>query len=748
MRSPFGLTQKDKTLINAKKSCLSSVDLRGEYLVTLPRVLYQKPLVCTLKYLEISYNDFTEIPKEVCWLVNLQELYIQHNKVCCIPDELCRLTKLQKLGLAHNKIQSVPQVFNQLPKLEWLNLSGNKVKEVPLFILRLPKLARLHLVRNPIENAPREVYVQGLEALREYFNIQVDDVNKLNSCLDNMDDNVSKDIRKDSTKFFNEDKQDDDLSIVKCKDNSKLPQDHLISEDSFCFKHLQVVSKVERSQKCEIQLIKDMREKLKISQEIRRMNIEYLKKQPIKKRSFTRSRKISDLSLDSGIRDHYSRRMETSEYGSISTFPYQDDDDDSDVSEDSVTSVISSCNQVSVDTDDSLEDDLSDIEVPTSSKRHIMHGDICVIIPECNLSGHFQSEFYLEIIQDFSYEPPLKAREVLASEILQMEPHGSLFYKSDPAIISMPYDVKVLSKDQIVCWCSDTGFGQKPNWKPIKKSCYTVYDDRVEIRALHFSLFAVIAHKQYPSAQRLIKKGIGGCLNVDEVPGAEVNFPETSLLYDIEASIKVLYADDPYDVDHDDPMEYALAAPVVELGPHGCEFDLSSSDLVTVRLPLPNGKDILEMYGDCQLTFWCSSTQEIEPLNWQQFKPKTVSIDVDDDSLCSVYFSVEHFTFFRVLWDVLDAVLYEAKLSASHFLPVFQFYVSCQALMSESEDGVRFGLCISCSRFGKPLEGVGNFPIPIGNHPPKMISTGQLMIRLVTVLKMLTLLSLMSHHST
>ena len=193
------------------------------------------------------------------------------------------------------------------------------------------------------------------------------------------------------------------------------------------------------------------------------------------------------------------------------------------------------------------------------------------------------------------------------------------FYESDPAIISLPFDVKITSTQQIVCLCSNTVYGQTPNWQTMERSSYNVFEKHVEIMAVHFSLFAVVAQKQYPSAQRLIRKGVGGCLQVTEVPGVEIDFPETSLLYDIEASIKVLYADEPYDVDHGNPLAFALASPVVELGPNGCQFDPSSTDLVTVRLPLPNGKEIMDKFGDPQLTFWCSSTCENEPLNWQSF---------------------------------------------------------------------------------------------------------------------------------
>ncbi|XP_031567582.1 uncharacterized protein LOC116302432 [Actinia tenebrosa] len=713
----IGLKEKDKILINAKKSCQSTFYLRGHYLDGLPKCVSQKPLITSLKFLDLSYNSLEGFPLELGLLTNLEELYIQHNQLQHIPDEICNLVQIQRLGLAHNCVQTIPFSLSKLSRLEWLNLSGNQIHIIPHFLLCLPSLTSLRVLRNPIDNVPRDIYIQGLEAMRKFFAVVV---KPLSNIANSLCDQENKEIKTERQKAY----EDTIIDEAFTSDESRI--------DIFSTSFSEYVLNVEKSQKDEIQLVEDLKEKIRISQEIRKMNLEYLRKQEYSKntRCITRPRRMSDISLDLTIRKRRRQLIKsTSEYGSLSTFteymslPQQNRDDDDKYSE-----------NFSVCTSD---DESSMCELDTEPrKRHITHGDICVIIPECNQSGHLQSEFVLDIIEDLAYQPTscMRGRQVVGSEVLMLQPHGALFFKSDPAIISLPYDVKVESRDEIICLCSDTGFGEIPNWQAMDKQSYTVFQSHVEIRAEHFSLFAVVAQKQYHSAQCLIRKGVGGSLVVDEVPGVEIRFPGTSLLYDIQASVKVFYANEPYDVDHDDPNAFGLAAPVIELGPHGCQFDPSSPELVTVRLPLPNGKEILEAFGDRQLTFWCSSTQENEPLDWQQFHPQNMHIDSDIDSICSVYFSVEHFTFFKVLWDVIDAVLYEAKLGASHFIPAFQFYVSCEALMSDSEDGVRFGLCICCSRFGISLDGIGNFPISIGKHPPKMISTGPLVIRVISKL--------------
>ena len=788
MRSPVGLKEKDKILQNAFKTCQNSLDLRGQHLVDIPRSILQKPFTQNLTSLDLSYNGLTTLPEEISALVYLEEFHINHNDLNALPQSLEKLLWLKRLGLAHNRLTEIAYLFTKLTRLVWLNVSGNFVEVVPPYLLCLPHLEYFYFLHNPIENIPKEIRTKGLSTLRKYFGINIEDIlvteeeSKESFCrLENdvqltavKNRNVCCQLfRSDAQKAIEvivEESEDELVEESNGEQNLELPTidsnkntEANLRTSPVCLgsekEKQKILTHLLKSQFEQRQLVRDLEEKTMLNLELRKLNIEYMQRRRLQKQSSlpSRGRRMSEpLSLDSG--NHFlprrRRHTTTSEYGTCSESQIQSasiggyvlerratidnpvlPSDDSTVACSSNGDNTSSCLSVISDDDDdeSGNDALYDsfgIEELPDRRRHITHGDICVIIPEENLSGHFQWEFNLEIMEDLSQSPPVSGRQAVASEILMMEPHGARFYTSDPAIISLPYDIKAGIRDKVLCFCSDTGLGEKPKWSEMRSEEYTVFDSHVEIRASHFSLFAIIVQKGYPGARKTIRKGVGGCLYVEEVPGVEINFPESSLLHDIEASVRVLYADKPYDVDHGDVTAVALATPVVELGPHGCQFNPDSEEQVTVRLPIPDGKEIFDKFGDRRLTFWSSSTTEGEQLNWQQFNPKYVCVDKDDPKLYSVYFSVEHFTFFRVLWDIVDTVLWEAKLGASHFLPVFQFYISCQAFMSDiSEDGLRFGVCVICYRFGKPIEGIGNFPITVGCHPPKMVRKGKLIIR-------------------
>ena len=787
MRSPFGLKEKDKVLERASKSCQSFLDLRGQNITSVPREVLTKPLILNLRVLELSYNGLQSIPREICYLVCLEELYLGKNDLKTLPSDFDKLSTLKKLSLVHNGFQEIPFCLSHLLLLEWLNFSGNVIEIIPPWLLCLPHLRHLYILYNLIENIPREVYIHGIEKMRKYFRIKTmmrvesegADLNyhlllspatkSLPSCKEKL-----------CTRHQCSCKCDQDLlsyhPVIECKSlpkevppassskclsndlfNTAVPSSETPLSLGYSDRHQHTVSGLMESQLNQLNLIKEQREKILLRQEIRKLNIDYLqqKKNQHHPENVSFSRRKLDFSLDLENLGKRRRCMTTSEYGTCSSFTnsadvamhlpllrkdsflsYQSISDDA-VNNNKALRIrnlwsdgSSSC--LSGISDDDYNVD-SKVESLTDRCRHITLGNICVIIPEENLTGHLQCEFTLDVVEDVSLHPKLGHLQVVASEVIEMEPHGARFYEDDPAIISLPYDVKVGKNDHVLCLCSDTGVGQRVKWDRMSPKDYNVFASHVEIKAYHFSLFAIVVSKGYPEARKTIRAGVGGCLYVSEVPGVEVLFPETSLLYDIEASIKVLYADEPYNVDHSDPDALALAAPIVKFGPHGCVFNPDTYDFVTVRLPLPDGKEIQERYElqDRQLTFWCSSTVEGEELNWEQFQPKFMHIDNDNDNLCSVYFSVEHFSYFRVLWDIIDSVLWEAKLGVSSLIPLFHFNVSFQALMSEiSSIGGRFGICVVCYRFGKPLEGIGNFPLLVGKCiAPKMLSTGKLKIR-------------------
>ena len=788
MQSPSGLKEKERILQRATKSCQSFLDLRGLNITSVPREVFSKPLVHNLRVLDLSCNGLHSLPGCICHLADLEELHVGHNDLKDLPKELGNLPNLKKLDLVHNSFQEVPFCVSKLFKLEWLNLSGNLVEIVPPWVLLLPHLRHLYLIHNLIENIPRDVYLQGLDEIRNYLRLPASKAVDNKGCNTNI--MLLSPTRKSPnkvqlrSKFLDREQCDHDRGlssqtnpVVKSQNyceqtspcsNFALCKDFLNHAESlpvktslgeYLVQHKHVVTSLEESHQNGLHLIQEQANKILHRQELRKRNIENLcqKKNQHQPEQCLFQRRRLDFSLDlENLGRRRNRRMTTSEYGTCSSFTesvgirehfplerrdsfmsYQSSIDDA---MNNNICIIPRQRNLSSDSDNSCFSDISDndcyandsdLELLTDRRRHITLGDICVIIPEENLSGHLQSEFTLEVTENISFYPKLSNRQVVASEVIEMAPHGARFYTDDPAIVSLPYDVKVGQNDSVTCLCSNTGMGQRPRWERLKSEDYNIFTSHVEIRAYHFSLFAIVVTRGYPEARKTIRAGVCGCLYIPEVPGVEVLFPETSLLHDIEASVKVLYADEPYDVDHSDPEAFGLATPVVQLGPHGCIFNPHSTDFVTVRLPLPNGKEIQERYGDRQLTFWCSSTTEDEDLEWQQFQPKFSHIDNDNDNLCSVYFSVEHFSFFRVLWNVIDSILWEAKLGASSIIPVFQFNVAFQALMSEvSECGSRFGICIVCYRFGKPLEGIGNFPILVGKCiAPKMLRTGKLQIR-------------------
>lgn len=768
MRSPFGHKERKRILQRASKSCQSFLDLRGQDITSIPVEVFTKPLVVSLRILDLTCNGLESLPRQICLLASLEELYLGHNYLKSLPKELQDLPKLKKLSLVHNGFQEVPFCLSRLQTLHWLNLSGNLVEVVPPWLLCLSQLHHLYLVRNLIENIPREIYLHGIAQIRKYFGLK--STRELNSETNNVQQSLVSPTKTNfcSGKVWSISKSPDSngcemvsLSSKEAVETQILTVDPVFLPlvtpgDDYSMQHNCSVSGFLESQRSEISLIQEETRQILLKQKLRKQNIDYLRQ--IRNQNQTKQiafpRKKIDFSLELEHLSRYrSRRLTTSEYGTCSSFtgsvewfPFnrrdscvsvQSEVDDAinnntrdilelkNLSSDGTYSLLSNASEHDYEEDSCLE------ELP-DRRRYISLGDICAIIPEENLTGHLQSEFTLEVLEDLSFHPKLGNRQVLASEVIQMQPHGAKFYHDDPAIINLPFDVKLGRNDHVSCLYSNTGVGQRPQWEEMNSDDFNVFATHVEIKAYHFSLFAIVVTKGYPEARRKIRAGIGGCLYVPEVPGVEVLFPESCLLHDIEASVKVLYADDPYDVDHSDPDAHALAAPAVQLGPHGCIFNPHSKDFVTVRLPLPDGKAIQESYGNSQLTFWCSPTMDGEDLHWQQFHPKFVHIDNDDDSLCSVYFSVEHFCFFRTLWDIVDTILWETKLGASFLIPIFQFNVSFQALMSEISDiDRRFGICVVCYRFGKPLEDIGNFPILVGKCiAPKMLSTGILQIRL------------------
>jgi len=91
---------------------------------SLPRQIHASSLVEALAFpervvsLNLSYQDFTELPVEVASMVNLRALKLRQNKLAQLPAFLADLKHLELLDLSFNKFEEIPDVIFELERLE------------------------------------------------------------------------------------------------------------------------------------------------------------------------------------------------------------------------------------------------------------------------------------------------------------------------------------------------------------------------------------------------------------------------------------------------------------------------------------------------------------------------------------------------------------------------------------------------------------------------------------------------------
>ncbi|CAG0879835.1 unnamed protein product [Darwinula stevensoni] len=359
--------------------------------------------------------------------------------------------------------------------------------------------------------------------------------------------------------------------------------------------------------------------------------------------------------------------------------------------------------------------------------RVLRNNDIIVIIPEPNDSGFEYCDFGVKTLDDPHYRPKETLWSHVVSDIVSVEPHGFRFSDSHPASIFIPLKMEVGEHQAIQCLLSNTCEEEKPCWEKVPAGSYAYSAGRVIITVNHFSLFTVIIQEPYPETRRRISGRLGGSINVSAVPGVKVIFPKGSLNEDIDAFVRVLYDDEFSNQECD---EWALASPVIMLGPHGYDFN-EDSDPVVVQLPIPHYMEIKSKFPlSRELQIYQSSTTEDEPLHWEKISVQS-TVTESIDGIYVVCFPVHHFSFFKVVWDLLSASLYEAKLGMAYFYPYISFSMMCQAWMEENTQTNRFGLEVVCCRSDRQLPEMTNYKYKVGaSLKPKLVRPGHILIRL------------------
>ena len=129
----------------------------------------------SLSVLDLTGNNLELLPAEVEKLKALRELYLYNNHLKSLPSEISQLTNLNILDLSSNLLHAIPKEIEQLEHLEYLYLNDNNISALPVEISKLTKLKDLQLYGNPLLSPPSEIVSQGMQAIIEYFQKQLQD---------------------------------------------------------------------------------------------------------------------------------------------------------------------------------------------------------------------------------------------------------------------------------------------------------------------------------------------------------------------------------------------------------------------------------------------------------------------------------------------------------------------------------------------------------------------------------------------
>ncbi|KAK3787875.1 hypothetical protein RRG08_022168 [Elysia crispata] len=156
-RSPF-TAPEDGTISPSELAILDSLiaggtalSLKAHFISELPDF---SPLLKTLTYLNLSFNNFTTFPLEVLNLSNLETLKLRNNPMVEIPSDITRLQKLRVFIVSFCLITALPLSLFELPCLEDLSVAYNRLTFLPAEISRLKSLQVLDLEGNQIPALP------------------------------------------------------------------------------------------------------------------------------------------------------------------------------------------------------------------------------------------------------------------------------------------------------------------------------------------------------------------------------------------------------------------------------------------------------------------------------------------------------------------------------------------------------------------------------------------------------------------
>uniref|UniRef100_A0A667YIE3 Protein flightless-1 homolog n=1 Tax=Myripristis murdjan TaxID=586833 RepID=A0A667YIE3_9TELE len=137
-----------------------------------------------LSVLDLSYNQLTEIPRDLENSRNMLVLNLSHNGIDSIPNQLfINLTDLLYLDLSDNKLDSLPPQMRRLVHLQTLILNNNPLMHAQLRQLpAMVALQTLHLRNTQRTQSNMPTSLEGLTHLAD-VDLSCNDLTRVPECL-------------------------------------------------------------------------------------------------------------------------------------------------------------------------------------------------------------------------------------------------------------------------------------------------------------------------------------------------------------------------------------------------------------------------------------------------------------------------------------------------------------------------------------------------------------------------------------
>lgn len=161
---------------NTRVHKIRSLDLSENALTFLPAwsMTCYFPLTVSLRQLDLSHNQFSELPDEFSNLKHLQELNLSFNAFEYFPPSVLTLAHLRFLNMSHNSLVFLPSNIAYLHKAEEIDISHNALMNLPIEMRGMKKLKRLVFLPNQLLDSEIEHMRTWLEERRDAGNLLAD----------------------------------------------------------------------------------------------------------------------------------------------------------------------------------------------------------------------------------------------------------------------------------------------------------------------------------------------------------------------------------------------------------------------------------------------------------------------------------------------------------------------------------------------------------------------------------------------